>query len=94
MPPLLFQLKEVYKLSLFNVNQTVASKARNTSTVPIKDKQFLIVTDSGDIFYEIKAVTTSGCAWAKSERNTIPSIIRLLEAVVENMMCASPFSVA
>ena len=47
MPPLLFQLKEVYKLSLFNVNQTVASKARNTSTVPIKDKQFLIVTDSG-----------------------------------------------
>lgn len=41
MPPLLFQLKEVYKLSLFNVNQTVASKARNTSTVPIKDKQFL-----------------------------------------------------
>ena len=46
MPPLLFQLKEVYKLSLFNVNQTVASKARNTSTVPIKDKQFLIVTDS------------------------------------------------
>ena len=52
MPPLLFQLKEVYKLSLFNVNQTVASKARNTSTVPIKDKQFLIVTDSGDIFYD------------------------------------------
>ena len=52
MPPLFFQLKEVYKLSLFNVNQTVASKARNTSTVPIKDKQFLIVTDSGDIFYD------------------------------------------
>ena len=52
MPPLLFQLKEVYKLSLFNVNQTVASKARNTSTVPIKDKQFLIVTHSGDIFYD------------------------------------------
>ena len=52
MPPLLFQLKEVYKLSLFNINQTVASKARNTSTVPIKDKQFLIVTDSGDIFYD------------------------------------------
>ena len=52
MPPLLFQLKEVYKLSLFNVNQTVVSKARNTSTVPIKDKQFLIVTDSGDIFYD------------------------------------------
>lgn len=39
-------------MSLFNVNQTVASKARNTSTVPIKDKQFLIVTDSGDIFYD------------------------------------------
>lgn len=52
MPPLLFQLKEVYKLSLFNVNQTVASKARNTSTVPIKDKQLLIVTDLGDIFYD------------------------------------------
>lgn len=43
MPPLLFQLKEVYKLSLFNVNQTVASKARNTSTVPIKDKQSLLL---------------------------------------------------
>ena len=39
-------------MSLFNVNQTVASKAQNTSEVPIKDKQYLIVTDSGDIFYD------------------------------------------
>ena len=39
-------------MSLFNVNQTVASKARNTSDVPFKEKQFLIVTDSGDIFYD------------------------------------------
>lgn len=39
-------------MSLFNVNQTVASKARDTSKVPMKDKQFLIVTDSGDTFYD------------------------------------------
>ena len=45
MPPLLFQLKEVYKLSLFNVNQTVASKARNTSTVPIQVTSFTILTE-------------------------------------------------
>ena len=39
-------------MSLFNVNQTVASKARNTSDVPFKEKQFLIVTHPGDIFYD------------------------------------------
>lgn len=68
MPPLLFQLKEVYKLSLFNVNQTVASKARNTSTVPIKDKQFLTVVVS-----EI-----DGGQELKSHQTTIEGLIRTI----------------
>lgn len=39
-------------MSLFNVNQTTSSKAQNTTDVPIKESQFLIVVDSGDIYYD------------------------------------------
>lgn len=45
-------------MPLFNVNQTVNNKVNDRSKVPIKDNQFLIVPDSGDIYYDFGGVRT------------------------------------